>query len=52
MGKIRYIWYDVNKEERITKEPPEPIRLIMGGWYTPNYRRVMVIEIENEENET
>lgn len=52
MGKIRYIWYDVDEEERITKEPPEPIRGLMGGWYTPNYRRVMVIEIENEENET
>lgn len=50
MGKIRYIWLDVDNEEHITKEPPRPIPSIMGGWYTPDYRRVVIIEIEDEEN--
>jgi hypothetical protein len=50
MGKIRYIWLDANDEEHITKEPPDPIQGCMGGWYTPDYRRVMIIEIEDEEN--
>lgn len=49
-GKIRYIWNDEDGEERISKQKPTDMcRSPMGGFYTPDYRKVVVIEIEEEE---
>ena len=52
-GKIRYIWHDEDGEEHITKqEPRDACRSMMGGGtYTPDYRKVVLIEVEEAEDE-
>lgn len=48
-GKIRYIWNDEDGNEHITKqEPLDACRSIMGGTYTPDYRKVVLIEVEED----
>ena len=47
--KIRYIWTDEDNMERITKEPPiNACKGCMGGYYTPNWAKVVLIEVEEE----
>lgn len=51
-GKIRYIWNDEDGNERITKqEPQDACRSMMGGTYTPEYRKVVLIEVDEAEEE-
>jgi len=48
-GKIRYIWMDADDKEHISKYPPiDACRSMMGGMYTPNYRKVVLIEVEED----
>jgi hypothetical protein len=51
MGKIRYIWKDEDGAEHISKDVPinACLSLFGGSYYTPTYRKVVVIEIEEEE---
>jgi hypothetical protein len=48
MGKLRYIWEDADGNEQISREPPTEIKGIFGGYYIPDYRKVVVIEVEEE----
>lgn len=46
---IRYYWCDEDGNEQISRQPPvEAERSPFGGTYTPNYRRVVLIEVEDE----
>lgn len=48
-GRIRYIWIDQDGSEHITKqEPRDACRSMMGGTYTPDYLKVVLIEVEEE----
>lgn len=48
-GNIRYIWLDEDGNERITKQKPrDACRSMMGGTYTPYYRKVVLIEVDEE----
>lgn len=50
-GKIRYIWKDEYGEEHITKqEPRDACCSMMGGVYTPDYHKVVLIEVEEDED--
>lgn len=47
-AKIRYLWKDDDGNEQISKDQPiEAARWMMGA-YTPNYRKVVIIEIEDD----
>jgi hypothetical protein len=47
MGKIRYIWTDEDGNERVSKEPPiNACRSMMGGNYTPPYKKAVFFEVE------
>lgn len=48
MGKIYYRWY-VDGVEHITEHKPVEQRSFMGGSYKPEYKTVVVIEVENAE---
>lgn len=48
-AKIRYIWVDEDGMEHITKELPiNACRAYMGGHYTPNWKKVVLIEVEED----
>lgn len=49
MARIYYRWVDSEGEERITRKPPEPIQSCWGGTYTPEYTRVVVIPVEDND---
>lgn len=49
INKIRYIWEDEDGNEKISKYPPiNAYRGMMGGTYTPNYRKVVLMEVEDD----
>lgn len=46
-GEIRYIWEDEDGVESISRTAPINACLsMMGGQYTPSYRMVVIIEVE------
>lgn len=49
MACIYYRWTDSDGEEHITRKPPEPMQSYWGGTYTPEYTRVIVIPVAEDE---
>lgn len=46
---LRYIWLDDEGNENISKEPPLNLcRSAFGGFYTPEYKKVLLIPIKDE----
>jgi hypothetical protein len=51
LAQIRYIWRNEDGEERITGSVPVNAgRNMFGGSYTPEYQRVVLIPVEDQEN--
>jgi hypothetical protein len=46
---MRYYWRDAEDCEQISRQPPiDACRSPFGGTYTPNYRCVVLTEVEDE----